>query len=148
MKKRPSILIIEDDEDLSEALAEIVHNFHFVPITADTIPLALIKINNQTFDTILLDLCLKNASGLKFVQQIRRNYLSRNHDTPIILHSGQIEEKVIDQQKVDIDDAIVKPANLELLKEKLTYWSQRRHLPAANTLSIFITNRNSQRKNG
>lgn len=148
MKKRPSILIVEDDEDLSQALSEIIHNFQFIPITANTIPLALIKINNQTFDAILLDLCLKNASGLKFVQQIRRNYLSRNHDTPIILHSGHIQENVLDQQKIDIDDAIVKPANIELLQEKLIYWSQRRHTPAANTLSIFITSRNSQRKSG
>lgn len=127
IKKKQPILIIDDEEDILNALSEILNELNFLPVAAQTLPTALIKINNQCFSTILLDICLKKVSGLKIVDQIRRNYLSMNHDTPIIFHSGHIESDILDKYKNDVDDAIVKPVDIFLMNEKLSYWTNQKH---------------------
>lgn len=142
--ERLSVLIIDDDNDILLALTEVVETLEYTAVAAQTVPMALIKINNQSFNCILLDLHLKKVSGLKLVQQIRRNGHSRNHDTPIILHSGHLETALLDQQKKDIDDAIVKPASLNVIREKITFWSQRKHIPA-HKMSLLVSNSKSSK---
>lgn len=133
--KKKSILLIDDDEDFLTITAELIKSIGYNVVCAHTLPLSLIKINNQAFNVILLDLCLKKVSGLKVIDQIRRNHLSMNHNTPIVLLSGHIDPHIMKDYKHEIDDAMVKPAPLELLQTKLNAWDEKKHsaLPIKNS---------------
>lgn len=133
--KKKSILLIDDDEDFLALTAELIKSIGYNVVYAHTLPLSLIKVNNQSFNVILLDLCLKRVSGLKVLEQIRRNHLSMNHNTPIILLSGNIDPHIMKDYKHEIDDAMVKPVPLELLQTKLNAWDEKKHpsLPIKNS---------------
>ena len=59
LDKKQSILLIEDDEEISSILAELMEAWGYQVIKAQTLPSALIKVNNQKFNIIILDLVLK-----------------------------------------------------------------------------------------
>lgn len=144
-KKKPSILIIDDEDEITQALMELIEAWGFSAFTAPTLPSALIKVNNQKFNIIILDIMLRKISGLKLLEQIRRNSASMNFTTPIILHSGHIDTHIFDRYKGEIDDALVKPSGTDLIKEKILYWAERRHAgPHGGRLS-FVKNYTSGR---
>ncbi len=133
--KKKSILLIDDEDDILCLMEEMITQLDYNVVCAKTVPSALIKINNQYFILILLDLCLKKVSGLRVIDQIRRNHLSMNNNTPIILHSGHIEPSIMKKYSHEIDDALVKPVSLEILQKKLLAWDEKKHsvLPIKNT---------------
>jgi CheY-like chemotaxis protein len=126
--KRPSILLIEDDDEISSILAELMESWGYQVVKAQTLPSALIKVNNQKFNIIILDLILKKVSGIKLLEQIRRNSNSMNNATPIILHSGNLETDLFSRYKGEINDALVKPSPNDLIKEKLAFWVDKKHV--------------------
>jgi len=137
LEKKPSILLIEDDEEISSILAELIEMWGYQVVKAPTLPLALIKVNNQKFNIIILDLVLKKVSGTKLLEQIRRNSSSMNNTTPIILHSGNIETDLFTRYRGEINDALVKPSPNDLIKEKLAFWVDKKHV-STNLKFSFI----------
>lgn len=142
--KKKSILIIDDEEDILSTLTSIITGFEYTAVCAQTLPAALIKVNNQAFNVILLDVRLKHDSGLKVVDQIRRNHMSMNHETPLILHSGNIDPDLIDRYRMDIDDALVKPASIDTIRNKLQLWDSKKHIK--NTISPMLSINYGHRK--
>jgi CheY-like chemotaxis protein len=126
-EKKKSILIIDDENEVLESLMEIILQWDYTVVVAQTLPAALIKINNQKFNVILLDIMLKKVSGLKILDLIRRNHMSMNHDTPVILHSGHIDPNIIQCHKGEFNDALVKPAEMSVIKEKIDLWETKKH---------------------
>lgn len=112
MKK---ILIIEDEEDISEFLTLELEHEGFVVETAyegrEGLDLAL----NQTFDLILLDLMLPGLSGVEICRRIRAV-----KDTPIIMLTAR--DSVIDRvMGLDsgADDYLSKPFAIEELLARM-----------------------------
>jgi ActR/RegA family two-component response regulator len=66
-------------------------------IWAKTLSEGLMKLNNQKFSCVLLDLQLEKHSGLKLIQQVRNPNSTKqlNADTPIILMSGYLKGDVV-----------------------------------------------------
>lgn len=129
--KKSSVLIIEDDPSVSDALSELIESWGYQVVVAESLPLARIKINNQKFNIILLDLLLKKTSSVILLEQIRGNLSSINHSTPIILHSGNLETDLFKKYHGEISDALVKPSSSEIIKEKLALWCNKKHTPPA-----------------
>ncbi|RUO24492.1 hypothetical protein CWE09_11600 [Aliidiomarina minuta] len=80
-------LVIEDDPDTCEVLAEIYigHGFHVQ--TATTVSVARESIHTQAFELISLDLNLPDGKGLDFLHEIRASDL--NAESKVIIISGQ-----------------------------------------------------------
>lgn len=143
--KKPSILLIEDDEEIASILAELMESWGYQVVQAQTLPLASIKVSNQKFNLIILDLLLKKVSGTKLLDQIRRNNNSMNHSTPIILHSGNIETDIFTRYKGEINDALVKPSPSDLIREKLAFWVEKKHVSPNNKFA-FVKDTFSKQK--
>ena len=112
---RPKILIVDDDENISELISLYLEKECFDTETAENGEAALTLVDVYNPDLILLDLMLPGIDGYEVCQQIRKT-----RDTPIIILSakGEVFDKVLGL-KMGADDYIIKPFSLAALFAKV-----------------------------
>lgn len=106
------ILLVEDEENLQEALKlNLELEGYEVTCAADGAE-ALKRISEEYFDLIIMDVMLPELDGIAVTENVRLN----NNDVPILMVSakGSSAEKVLGLKK-GADDYISKPFNLEEL---------------------------------
>src|SRR3989337_332208 len=109
---RPSILLVEDEENLHEAL-KLNLELEGYEITSAYDGLAAIKaVQNEYFDLIILDIMLPQMDGIAVIETIRVNQL----EMPVLMLSAKNAnaDKVLGLKK-GADDYMTKPFNLEEL---------------------------------
>lgn len=106
MSKR--ILLVDDDSDLAELLAEYLTNEGYEVEAAASAEIALDYFNaGRTFDICVFDIMMPGLSGLELLQQIRPRV-----QTPVIMLTGRGDD--IDRilgLEMGADDYLAKPAN-------------------------------------
>ena len=107
------ILLIEDDEILSEMLAEELKDAKFNVEVAYTGTEGLKLISLYEFQAVILDLGLPDMKGKACLSELR----IRNPKVPIIILSGQEEINArLSTLEQGADDFVLKPCNsLELI---------------------------------
>ncbi len=120
MAENRSILVIEDDPHLAQALRDSLVQSGFTVVTATRFSEALQKTSNQRFLCILTDLQLETGSGLKVIQSLR-NETSKglNFDTPVILMSGHLEPEVIKAAAGKVQAILAKPFDVNAIITKI-----------------------------
>jgi CheY-like chemotaxis protein len=114
-----NVLIVDDDEFLTDTFKLLLEDSGFNVETAQTGNQALLKVSQQNFDMAILDYKLPDLNGVELRKQLKE----RNKDMSVILLTGQVEaleEGVI--EGIDKDEILLKPISPdELLKitEKL-----------------------------
>lgn len=106
------ILLVEDEENLQEALKLNLELEGYEVTCAGDGAQALRSISEEYFDLIIMDVMLPEIDGISVTEHVRLN----NNDTPILIVSakGSSAEKVLGLKK-GADDYITKPFNLEEL---------------------------------
>ncbi len=106
------ILLVEDEENLQEALKLNLELEGYEVTGAGDGAEALKKINQEYFDLIILDVMLPEIDGIDVTENIRL----QNNDVPILMVSAKSStaDKVLGLKK-GADDYITKPFNLEEL---------------------------------
>jgi two-component system, OmpR family, KDP operon response regulator KdpE len=107
----PQILVVEDDEDMSELVCTLLESAGYSALAVDCGEDALTEITNHTPSLVLLDLGLPDISGLEILRAVRANSF-----LPMIILSGENEtsEHVIALED-GADDFMGKPFNNEEL---------------------------------
>ncbi|MDR0549004.1 MAG: response regulator transcription factor [Deltaproteobacteria bacterium] len=104
----PQVLIIDDDREFADLLAEYLLGYGFVcQVTLDgSQGLDLILKNPAAFDLVLLDLMLPGLNGLDLLREIRR----REIKTPVIMLTakGELTDKIVGLE-IGADDYLSKP---------------------------------------
>jgi two-component system alkaline phosphatase synthesis response regulator PhoP len=109
---KASILLVEDEENLLEALKLNLELEGYEVTCANNGALALKKVEEEYYDLILLDVMLPEVDGFDVCETIRLN----NIDTPILMlsaRSGSADR--VAGLKRGADDYMTKPFNLEEL---------------------------------
>lgn len=132
-----SILVVEDEENLQEALKLNLELEGYEVTSANTGSIALKKVENEYFDLILLDVMLPELDGFDVCEHIRL----KNIDTPILMLSARSgsADRVLGLKK-GADDYLTKPFNLEellLRVEKLI--NKNRKMQVRSTLGDNFT---------
>lgn len=106
------ILLVEDEENLLEALKLNLELEGYEVTGAGDGAEALKKISEEYFDLIILDVMLPEIDGIDVAENIRL----QNNDVPILMVSARSStaDKVLGLKK-GADDYITKPFNLEEL---------------------------------
>jgi len=118
IKKPPQILLIEDEQGLRQLIAGKISKFANI-IEASKVSESIIKIKNQKFDLIILDLHLEDGSGesvIKFVREDKKNF---NFSTPILIISGHLDNFIIEEIRNEINGVLVKPFDTEQLVNRI-----------------------------
>lgn len=111
-EKKPSILLVEDEENLHEALKLNLELEGYEVTSAFDGAAALNTINNEYFDLIILDVMLPEMDGINVAETIRIS----NNEVPILILSAKNSsaDRVLGLKK-GADDYLTKPFNLEEL---------------------------------
>lgn len=110
--KRGTILIVEDEENLQEALKlNLELEGYDVSCASDGLE-ALKKMEHEFFDLVIMDVMLPEIDGITVTETLRLQH----NDVPILIVSakGSGADRVLGLKK-GADDYLVKPFNLEEL---------------------------------
>ncbi len=136
---RKSILVIEDDAFLSEAMCTGLGEIGYTTQSADNFADAIKKLENQKFHLIIVDIFLGAQTGEKIINIIRKDLFGLNIKSPILVCSGYLKQNILENIRQHIDDAIVKPFDLKDLFEKANFWTNQLSTKD-NAKSRMVTN--------
>lgn len=110
--KRTSILLVEDEENLHEALKLNLELEGYEVTSAFDGAAALKAVENEYFDLIILDVMLPEMDGISVTETVRIS----NNEVPILILSAKNSsaDRVLGLKK-GADDYLTKPFNLEEL---------------------------------
>ena len=119
VKQLPCVLVVEDERELASILKDNFEVEGFKVILAKDGVEGLNKINNQRFDSIVLDMRFAKGSGEDVIHAVRSDKNSFNGSTPIIVMSGFLDKHMVDEIKGRINAVFVKPFDPETLVIKV-----------------------------
>ena len=109
MKKR--ILIIDDDEDLSAIISDMLESYGYQVTCAATAEEAFRLLTDKVFHLILLDINLAHTTGFELCQELRRT-----STVPVIFASARTSETDrITGFEIGGDDYLLKPYSMKEL---------------------------------
>ena len=110
--RKTSILLVEDEENLQEALKLNLELEDYEVTSAYDGVEALKAIQHEHFDLMILDIMLPEMDGITVIETIRL----QNNDIPILILSARNNsaDRVLGLKK-GADDYLTKPFNLEEL---------------------------------
>jgi len=110
--QKHSILLVEDEEHLHEALKLNLEMDGYQVDSAFDGGEALKKIQSAHYDLLILDIMLPSLDGFSITEQMRLN----NNQTPILILSAKnTSANKVQGLKLGADDYLTKPFNLEEL---------------------------------
>ena len=85
------ILIIEDEAELADSIVSYLEGNNAICTLVSTIHEAINKIQNLSYDCVLLDLSLPDGNGLDFLKELKKN----NRDEGIIVISPLVGLRIV-----------------------------------------------------
>ncbi|MGO3169684.1 MAG: response regulator [Bavariicoccus seileri] len=124
------VLIAEDERDLGVALKTILQAAHYTVDVAEDGQEALLYLETQQYEGLILDIMMPKINGLQVLKQLR----SEGNKTPVLLLTakGQLDDKVIGLD-AGADDYLTKPFEMKellarvraLVRRPATFVSER-----------------------
>ncbi len=110
------ILIVDDEQDVVEALQYTMEDDGYAVVTAITVEEALAKVAEGPFDAAVLDVSMGETDGLDVARQLRNSPVTAH--IPIVILSG-VDEKVLRKRFTGYDLFMSKGADLSGLVKHL-----------------------------
>jgi ActR/RegA family two-component response regulator len=134
------LLCVDDEEGIRFTLAAIFKRHGFEVSTAASVAEALQKITSEKFDVLLSDLNIGNpGDGLTVVSAMRR---TQPEAVTMILTGYPAFETALEAIRQQVDDYIVKPANISVLvstiESKLATPARQRQLPPPKRVAMLL----------
>lgn len=117
--KKWTILYVEDEPDIIEALIPVLNKEGIFVVQAESVASAIHKSENQEFDALIFDIHLKSGTGDNAIELIRRSVRNPNMKKPILVASSHIDNPLIHKLADHIQGALVKPFRAKDLIKKL-----------------------------
>ncbi|NEO89033.1 MAG: response regulator transcription factor [Moorea sp. SIO3G5] len=110
------ILLVEDDERITDALAEDLTDQHYVVDVANDGQVGRELVESFSYDLILLDVMLPKMDGITLCRKLR----SQGNSTPILMLTARdtISDKILGLD-AGADDYLVKPFDLGELSARI-----------------------------
>ncbi|WP_118135973.1 phosphate regulon transcriptional regulator PhoB [Oceanicella sp. SM1341] len=130
------VLVVEDEEALSELLSYNLEKEGFTVTVAPDGEEALMLVEEDGPDIILLDWMLPNVSGLEIARQMRARVQTR--DIPIIMLTARgAEEDRIRGLEIGADDYLTKPFSMSELLARMRAVLRRTRPTLAGDVATF-----------
>ena len=117
MNDEPTILIVDDNEDLLQTFAMILKRRGFCVETADNGTSAVDKFKEQSFDVTLMDIVMPEMNGVEAFKKMKE----MQPGAPVILMTAYSDEELIQTARDEgIRQIIHKPIRIDQLIEIIT----------------------------
>jgi DNA-binding response OmpR family regulator len=125
MEQQTKILVIEDDNDINQLLSGIIKKSGYFHQSAFSGTEAILYLEKQDWDLVLLDLMLPGMAGEEILIKIREQ-----NSVPVIIISAKLETQTkIDALRTGADDYITKPFDIEEVSARIDSCLRRyRHM--------------------
>ncbi len=107
---KPSILVIDDNQDILAFLQEILRNSGYHSLTASSVKRALEVLLRQSVDLIVMDYEMPVMIGCDVAERIRE----QRPEMPLIFYTGFIDDMAAEKLKL-FTGVVSKPNCVELL---------------------------------
>lgn len=125
------ILIIEDEPELSDSIADYLSGEEYLCESAATFKEALDKIEMFQYDCILLDLMLPGGDGIKLLEELKKH--NKQEGVIIISAKNALEDKIKGLQ-IGADDYLAKPFHLPELAARIYSVIRRKQFANVNII--------------
>lgn len=126
-----SILIVEDEDEIREALCDYLGSLGNTPEAFDNAEDALKRMKTAQFDMVISDMKLPGMDGIAFSQKIKRE--SPETDIIVITAFGNVPS-ALKAIEFGAEDYLLKPFSLETLKHTIDKIAEKRHLKRENRM--------------
>lgn len=132
--KKINILVVEDDNDINNLLCNIIKKSGYTAQAAYSGTEAMLYIEKQEWDMVLLDLMLPGMTGEEVLSKIRENSLA-----PVIIISAKGEAQTkVKTLRTGADDYITKPFDIEEVSARIDSLLRRyKHSKGSERRKIF-----------
>jgi sigma-B regulation protein RsbU (phosphoserine phosphatase) len=139
-----SILIVDDEELNSEALARRLQGRGFVVSVANSGRKAIELLGERRFDLVLLDIMMPGMSGLEVLKFLRR--VDSLLDLPIVMVTARGErEDMVEALELGANDYVTKPIDFPVVLARIrTQLALRRAVAKATALEQKLGARNKE----
>lgn len=111
-KKKPTILITDDEKSIRGALKEILEFENYSTVEAENGTEALQIVDKEVVDLVVLDIKMKGMDGIEVLEKIKKNH----PELPVIMISGHGTIKIaVEATKIGAFDFLEKPPDLNRL---------------------------------
>ena len=115
MDRDTHILVVEDDNDINQLLCKILKKSGYSPQPAYSGTEAMIYLERQEWDMVLLDLMLPGLPGEELLMHI-----NEKNSTPVIVISAKEEQQTkVTALRIGADDYITKPFDIEEVSARI-----------------------------
>ncbi len=129
------LLVVEDEQDLREGMAEFFSSKGFETSMAANLPEALEAVNKSRPDAVVSDLMLSQGNGLMLYRELKKQ--SNKWNPCFILVSGHASlENALEAIHMGIDDYLVKPLEMETLAMALNQGLALRRVAGKEELKV------------
>ena len=116
-------LVIDDDKDICEIYTEYLKSMHVFNkiIIAHDGSLGSLKLANQPFGIIILDITMPKKNGLDLIIKEFNSSSTRQKKDKVVVISGTLDQQVVQQMaKHGFINFLVKPVDEDTFKAKIT----------------------------
>jgi DNA-binding response OmpR family regulator len=127
------ILIVEDEQALSELISTYLNSEHYVCEIAADFSTAMKKIMHYDYACIILDINLPGGSGLNILKELKAN--KKTEGVLIISARNSLDDKLIGLNS-GADDYLIKPFHLPELAARVSAIIRRKSFEGNNILTF------------
>jgi len=112
MADRPEILVIDDDAELCELLAELLGQEGYAVKSEGDGRAGLLEAQSRPFAAVVLDIMLPSLNGFEVLTRLRQGSSVQNADVPVIMLTakGEDVDRIVGLE-MGADDYLPKPFN-------------------------------------
>lgn len=125
----PAILLVDDDKNILDTAKDILEEAKYEISVAATGKAALEQLEKKTFNVVVVDFQLPDATGLELARKVREH----NLDTCVILMTGHASlEMAVKAIQESIYDYLIKPVDPAQLKRTIEKAIEKQRLTIEN----------------
>lgn len=116
--RRVRVLLVEDNREMAALVRAVLASWGCTEVrTAETIATALLQLNKESFDLLVVDRKLPDGDGFELVRQIRRSPLAF---LPVLVLTGHASAKAVAEARDSgVNEFLAKPFTTQRLYERL-----------------------------
>ncbi|HMY34868.1 MAG TPA: response regulator [bacterium] len=137
--KKPTVLLVEDDDIAGSTIAMMVETLHCSVIRVENGLDALSIVGSMKIDLVITDLCLPVMSGTEIIEHIRKI----NKTVPIFIVTGYLHTatetemiSVSDKKSCGVIEILMKPIRMKNLLDKIKEHTLIENAPKAALMKI------------
>jgi DNA-binding NtrC family response regulator len=140
MKERPKVLVIDDNANMRETLADILEEKGYEVVTTKTALEAMQMAQKSFFNIALIDINLPDKTGIELLRKFRSMYPSRMN---IMITASALLRNAVDAVNLGANGYILKPidlTNLDQIMKECLRKQQKTLKTTEERLAAFMKN--------